>query len=258
MGKCWSLFSNDMSNWRGLWILYKISFIILIYFDGFQASFWLKDKSPSLLLSYQLQTNSGSVTKQANIHGVHMFHTHLPLCAWHEWMFVLTCILKAAMVLGALYSQEVSSYYNIMHIDKKKIFKQYTLWTKNIISTNIFRHTIFGLKSLPPARSSPTNKYLFWAVLFVRCFTTPEIASMKSSRKLQCNILMENHWSRVTYIKETHKTHITPTYAIFYNLHILSFTQLLHVSKWDQRKIHVVHKDLITMYTSTIFNHFNI
>ena len=79
------------------------------------------------------------------------------------------------------------------------------MWTKNIISTNTFRHTIFGLKSLPPARSSPTNKYLFWAVLLVRCFITPEIASIKSSRRLQCNILMENHWSRVTYITDMHK-----------------------------------------------------
>lgn len=39
MGKYWSLFSNDMSNWRGLWILYKISFIIFIYFDGFKQAF---------------------------------------------------------------------------------------------------------------------------------------------------------------------------------------------------------------------------
>jgi hypothetical protein len=35
MGKYWSLFPKDMSNWRGLWILYKISFIIFIHFDGF-------------------------------------------------------------------------------------------------------------------------------------------------------------------------------------------------------------------------------
>jgi len=29
------------------------------------------------------------------------------------------------MVLGAVYNQQVSSYYNIMHIQKKKIFKQF-------------------------------------------------------------------------------------------------------------------------------------
>jgi hypothetical protein len=32
---------------------------------------------------------------------------------------------------------------------------------RKIIIRHFFMHTIFGLKSLPPARSSPTNKYLF-------------------------------------------------------------------------------------------------
>jgi len=122
-----------------------------------------------------------------------MFHTHLPFCTRHEWMSVLTSILKAAMVLGAVYNQQVSSYYNIMHIQKKKIFKQFIQCEQKIYPQTFFRHTIFGLKSFPPARSSPTNKYLFWAVLLVRRFIIPEIASMKSSRRLQCNILMENH-----------------------------------------------------------------
>jgi hypothetical protein len=60
------------------------------------------------------------------------------------------------------------------------------------INRHFFMHTIFGLKSLPPARSSPTNKYLFWAVLLVRCFITPETPSTKSSRKLKSNTLMAN------------------------------------------------------------------
>ena len=67
-----------------------------------------------------------------------MIHTHLPLCTRHKWMSVLTSILKTAMVLGAVYSQEVSSYYNIMHVQKKKIFKQFIHCEQKILYPQTF------------------------------------------------------------------------------------------------------------------------
>jgi len=52
-------------------------------------------------------------------------------------MSVLISTVKAAMILGAVYSQEVSSYYNTMHIEKKKIFKQFIHCEQKILYPQI-------------------------------------------------------------------------------------------------------------------------